>query len=144
MRFRSRVASVVGVLGLVAGTVASGSTAVLAAPAGAGSSSVKLVTDPAAHVNPFIGTGSGGQVVGDVDTFPGADYPFGMIQWSPDTSPDRTDGGGASITCRKTSRDESAQNGGRPVSSSKRMAPRLYTSTAVLRAVFPLACSGDM
>jgi predicted alpha-1,2-mannosidase len=52
------------------------------------------VTDPASVVNPLLGTGSGGKTVGDVDTFPGADYPFGMIQWSPDTFPDRTDGGG--------------------------------------------------
>ena len=52
------------------------------------------VTDPAALVNPFIGTGNGGPVVGQIDTFPGASTPFGMLQWSPDTSPDRTDGGG--------------------------------------------------
>src|ERR1700683_3993663 len=51
------------------------------------------VTDPAALVDPFVGTGSGGAVVGQVDTFPGADMPFGMIQWSPDT-PSRPDGGG--------------------------------------------------
>jgi predicted alpha-1,2-mannosidase len=37
------------------------------------------VTDPAAIVNPFLGTSNGG------DTFPGADAPFGMVQWSPDT-----------------------------------------------------------
>ncbi|MCW2929285.1 MAG: Alpha,2-mannosidase [Actinomycetia bacterium] len=51
------------------------------------------VTDPAALVDPMVGTGSGGAVVGQVDTFPGADMPFGMIQWSPDT-PSRPDGGG--------------------------------------------------
>src|ERR1700691_1990216 len=51
------------------------------------------VTDPAALVDPFVGTGSGGAVVGQVDTFPGADMPFGMIQWSPDTTT-RPDGGG--------------------------------------------------
>jgi predicted alpha-1,2-mannosidase len=51
------------------------------------------VTDPAALVNPFVGTGSGGTVVGQVDTFPGADVPFGMLQWSPDT-PSRPPGGG--------------------------------------------------
>ena len=38
------------------------------------------VSDPAALVNPFIGTTNGG------DTFPGADMPFGMIQWSPTTT----------------------------------------------------------
>lgn len=47
-----------------------------------------LVTDPASSVNPIIGTS------GSVDTFPGADSPFGMVQWSPDTTPDRPDGGG--------------------------------------------------
>jgi predicted alpha-1,2-mannosidase len=53
------------------------------------------VTDPAALVDPLVGTGSGGDVVGQVDTFPGADRPFGMVQWSPDT-PSRPDGGGYS------------------------------------------------
>ncbi|HZR50307.1 MAG TPA: lectin [Streptosporangiaceae bacterium] len=47
------------------------------------------VTDPASVVNPFIGTTNGG------DTFPGADAPFGMVQWSPDT-PSRPSGGGYS------------------------------------------------
>ena len=51
------------------------------------------VKDPASYVNPFVGTGSGGAVVGQVDTFPGADVPFGMLQWSPDT-PSRPAGGG--------------------------------------------------
>ncbi|GCE26728.1 hypothetical protein KDA_22120 [Dictyobacter alpinus] len=44
---------------------------------------------PAAYVNPFIGTKPGGAhfgVVGDNgDTIPGAAYPTGMMQWSPDT-----------------------------------------------------------
>ena len=31
---------------------------------------------------------------GGGNTFPGADVPFGMVQWSPDTSPNRSDGGG--------------------------------------------------
>ncbi len=42
------------------------------------------VSDPASLVNTFVGTTNGG------DTFPGADVPFGMIQWSPDT-PSRPD-----------------------------------------------------
>lgn len=54
------------------------------APAGAAS---PYVSDPASLVNPFIGTANGG------NTFPGADVPFGMVQWSPDTV-DRSDGGG--------------------------------------------------
>lgn len=36
--------------------------------------------DPAAYVDPFVGASNGG------DTFPGADVPFGMVQWSPDTA----------------------------------------------------------
>jgi predicted alpha-1,2-mannosidase len=46
------------------------------------------ITAPATHVNTLLGTTNGGNV------FPGADYPFGMIQWSPDTTPDRPSGGG--------------------------------------------------
>ncbi len=49
---------------------------------------VAWLPEPATHVSTFIGTTSGG------NTFPGADYPFGMVQWSPDTSPDRASGGG--------------------------------------------------
>jgi predicted alpha-1,2-mannosidase len=55
----------------------------------AASSAEAAVTDPASLVNPFIGTTNGG------DTFPGADAPFGMVQWSPDT-PSRPGGGGYS------------------------------------------------
>ena len=43
--------------------------------------------DPAAYVNPMIGTGNGGGQVGAVDEYPGPDAPFGMIQWGPDTGP---------------------------------------------------------
>ncbi|HWZ91178.1 MAG TPA: hypothetical protein VNW92_20095, partial [Polyangiaceae bacterium] len=39
-------------------------------------------------MNTLVGTTGGG------NTFPGADVPFGMLQWSPDTSPDRSQGGG--------------------------------------------------
>jgi predicted alpha-1,2-mannosidase len=49
---------------------------------------------PSALVDTFVGTGVGGSSVGSIDTFPGADMPFGMLQWSPDTSPDRPSGGG--------------------------------------------------
>ena len=47
----------------------------------------KLVADPASLVNPFIGTSNA------ANDFPGADVPFGMVQWSPDT-PSRPPGGG--------------------------------------------------
>src|SRR5215211_5216596 len=47
------------------------------------------ITDPAQYVNPFVGTKPGGPDFGHGggagDTFPGADAPFGMVQWSPDT-----------------------------------------------------------
>ena len=60
-----------------------------AAPASPGSRvGGASATDPAALVNPLIGTAGG------VNTFPGPDVPFGMIQWGPDTSPNRPDGGG--------------------------------------------------
>src|SRR5436190_2889634 len=36
--------------------------------------------DPALLVDPLIGSASGG------NTFPGADTPFGMLQWSPETT----------------------------------------------------------
>lgn len=42
--------------------------------------------DPTALVNPFIGTGTGGQHVGQVDAFPGATAPFGMLSLSPETA----------------------------------------------------------
>ena len=53
----------------------------------------ELVTNPAALVNPFIGTGSGGEHIGSVNTFPGAAAPFGMLTWSPETT-SRPSGGG--------------------------------------------------
>lgn len=46
-----------------------------------------LVASPATVVNPFIGTSN------EANDFPGADVPFGMVQWSPDT-PSRPPGGG--------------------------------------------------
>jgi len=45
-------------------------------------------------VDPFVGTGSGPVTQGEVGSFPGADVPFGMLQWSPDMAPDRVQGGG--------------------------------------------------
>jgi len=43
----------------------------------------RCLLSQADYVNPFIGTGGSGWLAGD--TFPGADRPFGMLQWSPDT-----------------------------------------------------------
>jgi predicted alpha-1,2-mannosidase len=46
------------------------------------------VQDPAAMVDTRTWTSGGG------NTFPGADVPFGMVQWSPDTMPNNNAGGG--------------------------------------------------
>jgi putative alpha-1,2-mannosidase len=51
------------------------------------SPALAAVDDPASIVDPFLGTSNSG------DTFPGADAPFGMVQWSPDTT-SRPYGGG--------------------------------------------------
>ncbi|MEU9454919.1 lectin [Streptomyces sp. NPDC048277] len=56
-----------------------------------------LVKDPASLVNPLIGTS------GAVDTFPGPDMPAGMVQWGPDTTPNRPDGGGYEYADKKIS-----------------------------------------
>ncbi|MEU9135239.1 lectin [Streptomyces sp. NPDC048404] len=61
-------------------------TAGLCAPAWAAGKAA-LVASPATVVNPFIGTSN------EANDFPGADVPFGMVQWSPDTS-SRPPGGG--------------------------------------------------
>ncbi len=79
-RFRHRLA-VVSLLGIAALPFQSLAGAQAA-------SGPQLVADPAALINPLIGTS------GAVNTFPGPDTPFGMMQWSPDTTPDRTQGGG--------------------------------------------------
>ena len=83
---------------IVLATALPGAASAAAVPATASQATASQATgspvaDPAALVDPFVGTGSGGDVVGQVDTFPGASLPFGMIQWSPDT-PSRPDGGG--------------------------------------------------
>jgi predicted alpha-1,2-mannosidase len=73
---------------LAAVTAVAAAVALVAAPAvPAHAAAAALVSDPAALVNPFIGT------TNQADDFPGADAPFGMVQWSPDT-PSRPDGGG--------------------------------------------------
>ncbi len=51
---------------------------------------------PTALVDTFVGT-SGTPNGGPIDTFPGADVPFGMVQWSPDT-PSQNAGGGYEYT----------------------------------------------
>ncbi|MGB8794975.1 MAG: GH92 family glycosyl hydrolase, partial [Mycobacterium sp.] len=44
-----------------------------------------VVANPVDHVDTLIGTGTGGQRVGEINNFPGASVPFGMVQYSPDT-----------------------------------------------------------
>jgi predicted alpha-1,2-mannosidase len=44
-----------------------------------------LVANPVEHVDTLIGTGNGGETVGEINNFPGASVPFGMVQYSPDT-----------------------------------------------------------
>ena len=57
----------------VAVTIPFGTAAQAAGPA-------PLIADPAAYVNPFIGSTNLG------NTYPGAVRPFGMLAWSPQTS----------------------------------------------------------
>ncbi len=53
-----------------------------------------LPSNPAGLVDPLDGTGTGPVSPGTVGEFPGADLPFGMIQWSPDTTPNLAASGG--------------------------------------------------
>jgi predicted alpha-1,2-mannosidase len=48
----------------------------------------------AAHVKPFAGTRPGPGTFGGGHNFPGASAPFGMVQWSPDTTPAAPHSGG--------------------------------------------------
>ena len=57
---------------------------------------VRYVTSPSSLVNLFAGTGTGAVSQGSISEYPAADVPFGMIQWGPDTSPDRIAGSGYS------------------------------------------------
>jgi predicted alpha-1,2-mannosidase len=68
--------------------VAPGTTALAATDAAAPAA---LVANPAQLVDTRTWTTGGG------NTFPGADVPWGMVQWSPDTMPNRNAGGGYSF-----------------------------------------------
>jgi predicted alpha-1,2-mannosidase len=59
-------------------------------PAGARNSAV--VSQPVGNLAALVDTRT--WTSGGGNTFPGADVPFGMVQWSPDTYPDRSAGGG--------------------------------------------------
>ena len=60
------------------------------------SKAIPYVANPSSLVNVFAGTGTGAVSPGSISEFPAADVPFGMIQWGPDTSPDRISGSGYS------------------------------------------------
>ena len=79
-----------GALSVAAGLSGSAGVAFAATD---GYGGVTPVANPAAAVNPFLATGDGG-AGGQADDFPGPDVPFGMMQWGPDTTPDRPEGGG--------------------------------------------------
>lgn len=54
----------------------------------------RATADLAAHVDPFAGTRPGPGTFGGGHSFPGAALPFGMVQWSPDTTPAAPHSGG--------------------------------------------------
>jgi predicted alpha-1,2-mannosidase len=85
LRFQSRARLAVLVVSILGGSVIP--VTAFARPAGAAVVAPAAVGDPASVVRPFLGTSNGG------NTFPGADAPFGMVQWSPDTN-SRPQGGG--------------------------------------------------
>ncbi|HUH71600.1 MAG TPA: hypothetical protein VLZ05_23590, partial [Mycobacterium sp.] len=58
---------------------------IAAAPPKAYEGEPGFVTKPVDYVNTLIATGTGGEVVGENNNFPGATVPFGMVQYSPDT-----------------------------------------------------------
>jgi predicted alpha-1,2-mannosidase len=72
---RTALAAVLGVTALIGGV----------APVAASPARADVLADPVQYVNPMIGTGNGGEAVGDINDFPGVDTPFGMMQLSPDT-----------------------------------------------------------
>jgi predicted alpha-1,2-mannosidase len=91
---RSRVLAVLLVLLVLGGAMAGAAPSrPPAAMSAAAASAPGLVSEPASLVNPLAGTGTGNAVVGTIGEFPGADVPFGMMQWSPDTTPDAAQAG---------------------------------------------------
>lgn len=90
-RLRSLLVTAVAAATAVAvpSVAAPAAQAAQAAPAQAAPSAAEAVSDPARYVNSFVGTQPGdtdfGHGGGAGNTFPGADAPFGMMQWSPDT-----------------------------------------------------------
>src|SRR5271165_5383125 len=65
--------------------VAVGCMMLIGAPCAAHAEGPALVTNPVGHVDTLIGTGSS-ETGGQINNFPGAAVPFGMVQYSPDTT----------------------------------------------------------
>ena len=65
--------------------VAVGCVMLTGAPFAARADKPPFVTNPAGHVDTLIGTGSS-VTGGQINNFPGAAVPFGMVQYSPDTT----------------------------------------------------------
>jgi len=78
----------VGMAVAAAVLLAGGLVGIASAGASGAAASAALVADPASVVDTRVMTTGGG------NDFPGVDLPFGMVQWSPDTSPSRPLGGG--------------------------------------------------
>ncbi|MBO0866062.1 MAG: glycoside hydrolase family 92 protein, partial [Mycobacterium sp.] len=77
MRSRRAIAALLAAALLVIGLIAAPPTSYEYEPV--------FVTNPVEHVDTLIGTGTGGETVGEINNFPGASVPFGMVQYSPDT-----------------------------------------------------------
>jgi predicted alpha-1,2-mannosidase len=93
-RRRRRTISLSAALGLLGALVAAVPPVLPLARAGGQPAAAAQTTGPAALVHPLDGTGTGPVNPGTIGEFPGADVPFGMLQWSPDTSPDTVQAGG--------------------------------------------------
>jgi putative alpha-1,2-mannosidase len=65
--------------------VAVGCMMLIGVPRAAHAEGPALVTNPVGHVDTLIGTGSS-ETGGPINNFPGAAVPFGMVQYSPDTT----------------------------------------------------------
>ena len=78
MRSRRRVAALLAAVLLVGVMLPTATPTSYDAPA--------FVANPVDHVDTMIGTGTGGQTVGEINDLPGASVPFGMVQYSPDAT----------------------------------------------------------
>jgi predicted alpha-1,2-mannosidase len=63
-------------------------------PPATASAAARRPADPASQVDAFAGTRPGPRTFGGGHNYPGAALPFGMVQWSPDTTPAAPHSGG--------------------------------------------------